>query len=281
MADGEQTYPQGEEQLIRNPAPRLSVPPAYLDHETHALWVHKDLVQVRNDYELEKYVHPADEEVELGDVMSWVDYVKRYGHAPTALLTWNENGLMAKLDYHSAPDESGLYGPGRLKWEATYRFAFSPEFKAWAQLCNGNFMNQKDLVEALEDHTDDIQDPSSADLLLLIRSLRSNVTSTASSELREDGTSHVKFEKEGRVNGGSDEVAIPGTFTIAIPVLKGDAVRFAIKIRLRLIIPENSPKPAFRLSMVNLDRVKDAVYLERVNQARALLPEAFSILRIA
>src|SRR5258708_38723511 len=79
------------------------------DPKTGAMWVHKDLVQARKDWE----IGPPRAEESFGDVESWAAYVKRFGLGDV-LLSWNPFGFRRILDY------SGNDVPaGGCRWKAT------------------------------------------------------------------------------------------------------------------------------------------------------------------
>jgi hypothetical protein len=254
----------------------LVIAPAYLDGATGALWVHKDYVPVRKDWEDEAHRSPASDDVAFGDVESWAQYVTRYGYPERALLTWNGKGLKAVLDYHRA-DEHEL--GGRRQWMARYPFFQSPELQAWVAFAGGQAHSQREAIERLEDLGEDIKEPSQAELTTLLRNLRANVSSEAETTLREDGTSAVSWKQDKTLKaGGTTE--LPPFITIGIPLLVGHPERYALRVRVRVSVDDRAHL-ALRFSLVNADRSLEDVYAQRVEAARALLGEAFTLLRAA
>ena len=80
---------------------------------------------------------------------------------------------------------------------------------------------QQQAVEFIENHAPDIRLPVAGDLADILRNLRSNVTSNAATELRPDGTSHVRFERKSGLTAGASEATLPAEIEIGIPILKG------------------------------------------------------------
>lgn len=266
----------------RDPDLTLIIEPAWTDPITGAVYVHRDLDLHRADWVTETHVSPPKGTHAFGDVPSWAEFVKRYA-APTEdaetnewapLLTWNASGLSAVLDFHSTTGD-----PGRCQWVACCPFVHSPEWLAWVKLASGGAIKQRELVEQLEDLAEDIREPSAADLMALLRSLRANVQSSASAELRPDGTTAVAWSQDKTLTGGkAGELGLPGILTIAVPVLKGDPQPYQLQVRLRVNI-DDSAHLAFRLSLVNAERVLEAVYQERVIAAERALGDGYSLLR--
>lgn len=256
----------------------LIITPTYLDSRTGALYVHRDLHQVREDWATEVHISPIEEQVALGDVASWAEYIKRFSGAPDypPFLSWNASGLYAVIDYHVGVDE-----PARCSWLATCPFVYSPEWSAWKKLASGSAVGQRQLVEALEDLAEDIREPDAARLMELLRSLRANVQTTAATSLQPDGSTSVAWGQDKTLTGGKPgALELPGILTIAVPVLKGDPQPYQLVVRLRVTIGDDG-KLTFRLSLVNAERVLEAVYEDRVRQAVGSLGEGFTLLRAA
>lgn len=266
-------------------APAVLVESSHLDPKSGALWVHKDLVPVVKPWEHEDHVGPVKAEEHFGDVPSWAEYVKRFAsddpdYAP--LITWNARGLRAVLDYHSSEDT-----PGRCQWTATHPFVLSREWQAWSQRANGRAMGQRELIEFLEDHQDDVKDPDPATLTNVLRLLRAQANAKADTELAADGSTKLVFSKETAVRSGTGDVTLPSEFSILIPVLKGhvDAkgapLLYRLAVRVRVSVGDDA-RLAFRLSIPNAERTLDAALLDQVESARAELSDTpLTILRAA
>ena len=261
-------------------APTIVVTPQYLDPVTGALYVHKDLIRVREDWDMEAHIAPVSVTDRYGDVESWVAYVQRFGNKEFALLSWNSSGLKATLDYHSSDDA------GRCTWVILHEFTHSREWKAWTGFASGNGVAQKVALEFLEDHAEDVLEPPSVDLMALLRGLRTTVASSASANIQPDGTTSVSFSQDKTLKGGAGSVELPSYLQIAVPVLKGHMdgegrpVRYSISVRLRASVGDDA-RLALRFSLPNAERVLETAYAERVELAKVLLGDEYSMLRAA
>ena len=230
-------------------------------------------------WDTEQHIPPFKAHERLGDVPSFCDYVQRFGQADRALLTWTTGGLKAVLDYGRIEE------PDRKAAIVEHPFQTTRQWQAWQRIANGNAIGQKALIEALEEHRQDVQDPDAATIVGLIASLRANVNVAATSELSAGGNTTLSFSRQTTVS-----VKLPTSITIGIPVLKGHTapdsqgvegpVRYAIEVLIRVDVLDGG-KLAFRLSMPNAEQALEDAVADRVAAARALLGEAFPLLRAA
>lgn len=286
MSTHEPTTPIAPHEL--STASRLAVAATYKDPCTNALYVHRDLEQVQAPWEEEAHIGPIRTIEHFGDVDSWVSYVLRYtadtdvGSDASLLpfLTWSSGGLHAVLDYHGAADE-----PGRCQWIAECPFVPSRQWRAWMALANGHPLGQRQAIERLEDLANDIVEPSAADLMLLLRTLRASVNAKADTDFRADGTTYVAFTKDQGVKTYAN-LELPPSIKVSIPVLKGHVdqdgreVRYGLWIRLRVSVGDDAHL-TFRFSAPNAEQAQEEVYAERVAAAKRLLGEALPLLRAA
>ena len=254
----------------------LVIEPVYVDPITRALYVHRDYDVAREDWEAETHIPPVDTDESFGDVSSFVTYVKAFAKKPH--LTWTAHGLKAVTDYHTKD------APDRCQWTADHPFVSSPEWTAWMRIASGEAIAHAKAVEVLEDRAEDIQEPDAAALMGILRNLRANVTATAQTELREDGTAAVSFSQDKTLRNPSPKVEIPPAFKIAIPVLKGHtdtngkSVKYTMSVRVRVSI-DNAAHLTFRFSIPLAEKVQEEVFAERVAEAKTLLGNDFTLLR--
>lgn len=254
-------------------APHLTLAPAYTDPKTGAVYVHEDLELAILPWEGEQHISPMSRAEGFGDVESWVAYVQRYGVPASTLLTWSDKGLCATLDY--AEDAAT---PGRCQWQALHPFVFSRELQAWQKFAGGQSQGQRAAIEFLEERSEDIVEPVANDLVTLLRSLRANVASKASAELRPDGTSSVSFASDRTIQAGTGQVELPPVMTIDIPILHGLPERFRLFVRVRVSVGDQA-QLALRFSLTNAEPTIDTVLSERVEAAQALLGDQYQMLR--
>ena len=287
------------EGFITQTAPSISVAPSFKDPITGATFVHRDLEQVAGAWDFESHVSPPDLSLAFGDVASFTKYVTTHGMRPFTLVTWNSAGLKATLDHHpvleSGEDNANPSINPRGKWLASYPFRLHPTFKAWSEVASGKPTAQQPLVEFLADHSDEIIEPAGSALLDILRTLRGNAAAKATTVLNEDGTSRVHFERETQVRGGAGtEAVLPAEIVIRTPVLmghvasvtddlKGDVagqpVAYKIALTLRVNVGDDA-RLAFRIGMPAREIILEQVYIERVEDARALM-DGYDLLRAA
>lgn len=253
--------------------PAVVIAPAWVDPISGATYVHADLEQGQREWANSEYIPPQRTHEQLGSAESWATYIKKFhGDDLGTLLTWGPCGFKAILDYHISMDD-----PGRCQWIAEMKFEFSNEWIQWRSMRENSPWPHKKAIERLEDLSEDITEPSPADLMNLIRNLRSTVNATAQTELLVDGTTRVGFTQEKAVKGISD-VALPSEFTIAIPVLRGSDVRYKIAVKLRANVDDQAHL-ALRFSIPSSERILDAVYKDELKIAETVLGKGYTILR--
>lgn len=271
-------------------APRIIIEPG-VSAPDGSYWVFNGAGYDRavEPWAVEQHVGPAKAAIKLGDVRPWVAYVQRYHHADRLLLTWSDAGLRAVLDYHASLD-----GAGRAQWTAEHPFVTSSQWRAWTAFADGKTLwTQQQTVNKLDELADDIVAPVASEVLDIIRTLRTTVKLAAKSEIREDGSSEIIWSKDSTVTG---KRAIPPEIQISIPVLKGHvsdtdkviAVKNERGEDVQRTLPAGTPvtyglpvkvRPAaeddgrllFRFLMPTAERVLEAVFVDRVSAARALL----------
>src|SRR5438552_15023804 len=74
-----------------------TVQPSVEDNQSGARWVHKDLVQVRQDW----VIGPPIVEEAFGDVECWASYICRFAEVGNSVIRRNGAGLQATADYNS------------------------------------------------------------------------------------------------------------------------------------------------------------------------------------
>jgi hypothetical protein len=237
--------------------------------------------QIVAPWAVENHIPPINKTERFGDVESWVNYIQFYGQDHDHL-TWSERGLCAVLDYYGSDGEVN-----RCQWIAEHPFELTSQWKAWSALTNGNARGQRQLLEALEDLSEDIVAPDGATIVGILRTLRATVNATAATDLKEDGFTRVEFTKNTTIQAG--QVSLPPEIKIAVPVLKGHTeekdgrlvpVLYSLPVRIRVSVDDQAHL-AFRLSMPTSERVLEAVYADRVAAAKRLLGTSYTLLRAA
>ena len=226
-------------------------------------------------------VPPVKADEKFADVKSWAAYVKTYRNPETAatLLTWNEKGLRAVLDYHSNGSEEA----GRCQWIATMPFQAAPEWAAWQKITIPAGLTQRQAVDALEERESEITDPATATLLTMLRNLRPYVNSKAEIALKPNGGTRMTYKDSG-VRSGPNEVELPGTLEVSIPVLRGAAddegkpLLAALTVRLRAT-SDKEDTVTLRFTVVHAEAALEDAMLSLVAAAETALGTGYSLLR--
>lgn len=280
------------------PAPHLALSPSVEDHESGALWLHKDYVQAVKPWENEAHQSPYQGILTFGDVPSFVSYVKNYGWPRGTLVAWNPKGLHARLDH--MPTRTGEeYAREWLasdRWRAHMPYELDPSFVAWSQMCSAGGVSHQKFIEYIDDHMDEILYPPHAELLELLRTLRGNYNTTGESSFNQDGTYAVAFTKQTGLKGANGgEVTLPKEIEVVLPVMKGwlesetvpeegkiegDPVRYKFAVRLRVSVEANG-HVEFYLTMPQRERVLAQVYGEIASMVQAAFGDEYELLRFA
>lgn len=263
-------------------APRLTIAPSFTAPDG-SVYVHQDLHKVVEPWAVEAHIAPIKKTERFGDVESWVSYVTEFGgEDENVLLTWSEHGLRAVMDYHYTDGT-----PQRCQWIAEHPFQLTSQWQAWAHLADGRPRSQRQLLESLEDLSEDIVEPDGATVVGILRTLRATVNATAATDLNADGSTRIDFTKNTTIQAG--QVSLPPEIKIGVPVLRGHTeekagrqvpVLYRLPVRVRVSV-DDSAHLAFRLSMPTAERVLEAVYADRVAAAKAMLGAGGTLLRAA
>lgn len=120
----------------------------------------------------------------------------------------------------------------------------TPAWTAWTKT-DGDLMDQAVYAEFIEDHLDDIRDPTAADMLELAQSLEANIGVQFKSAVRlANGQRQFQYEENQSATAGhAGAIEIPERFTIALAVwATGDAEPVAVDVRFRYRITQGGLK---------------------------------------
>jgi len=133
-------------------------------------------------------------------------------------------------------------------WTLGCSLAFQPEWNIWSK--RGIQLSQDDFIEFLQEHGDDIVEPTGADLIELIQDLSASEGSESQSFSR-------SFDKSGRVTykqkvTGADGAEIPAKMTIKVPVwTEDDKYDATVLVQAKV----RDARPVFILKVKNPDKV--------------------------
>lgn len=168
----------------------------------------------------------------------------------TAVFDFLENG---GGDGHGKPDVRDR-GWGQLS--AVIGFAESRKLKEWRKTLE--WMSQADFANFLEDHLEDVVEPSGQHLLEIATDLEASSTGGFKGKVNlQNGSVKLCYQDDVETS-----VEIPRTLTLGIPLFEhGD--RYKLGARLRFVISGGAVK--FKLLFTNLQDAKDQEF-ERIVQ---------------
>ena len=195
--------------------------------------------------------------VEVVEANSFINYLQKYKSEHTHLTASASRGFMrAILDYHG-PNE-----PDNCDHQLYFHPIASDEWNVWAHL-NGEWQEQRDFMEFLEENLTDIVTPDGALLLDMVRTFQGTKKIEFKAGVNNhDGTVQMRWS-ESIENGREGELLIPTEMELAIPVFQGDLEAYKIKVFLRHRIQNDGT-------------VK---FCYKLHRAPAIKREAFRLLR--
>lgn len=272
---------QADDQPESDRPPYLVLDPQIKDPDSGARWVHKDYILAVQPYAEEEHRAYISTSVDFGDLTSWADYMARFAEPAVSAVFWNSVGLRADLAYHATremrndqPTSAAAWRAQTVNWQAVYPFKPTPEWAAWAATANGQAISHAKIVEFLDEHLDDVQEPPALVLMNVLRKLRASTKYEAETELRENGTAAVSFRKDDKVVGDA-EVELPGEIEIVIPIMRGhvdaigEPINYKLVVKVRATVQDGAL--FLRLSIPAKDKVLEQVYDDLVSSARELL----------
>jgi uncharacterized protein YfdQ (DUF2303 family) len=147
---------------------------------------------------------------------SFADYLNRFKVTNTSVyvnIFSEKPSLTAVMDHH---------GPGEPSWGghvATFAPKFSMEWLAWKGLHAQEEFTQHELVAFIEDHANDLLEPTPAKMLTAVKTFEAVETHTYKSAMNLDnGNMEIEYMKD----GGQRKIAFPHTVTLRIPIIENE-----------------------------------------------------------
>lgn len=191
--------------------------------------------------------------VELLDAESFIKYVKDYGNAETTIFANpDKNTFTAIIDQHERAT-SGSPPAWWQKHQARYNCPLSRQWNTWTE-SNKKPMSQTEFAIWLEDHLDDVHEPSGAELLEIIMKFKLISKAQFGSSINLHN-GEVQFSWSNEHEKGTIE--IPETIKLGIPVYKnGD--EYAVKCRFKYRVNDGSLKLWYEI--IQLDEIRDHAF---------------------
>lgn len=193
---------------------------------------------------------------QLHDLRSFIDYVKQFQLAGTTTI-FAEPGFIAGgtgcikavFDYHK-PDE-----PNRLSHIATYAPRYSTQWQTWTGACGGA-MKQAEFAEFIEENRGDINEPSAAQLLDIVRTFKaSKKVDFDSLTYTSDGSALLHYSDKVEQQGKSGP--LPEIMRLGIPVFFRD-IPYLVGVFVRFRVGTGAV--TFQLKMDRADVMEDEAF---------------------
>jgi uncharacterized protein YfdQ (DUF2303 family) len=237
--------------------------------------------QVREIDPLDEPLIRIEEHVTLHDLDSFIAYVNKFrlaGDGGAATEIFGEPGfingsrarIVAKIDYHTPSS------PAHLKHSVLYEPRYSEQWMRWHNICKEP-VGQAQLAEFFEEASRDIQEPSAANLMDIIRFFKaSKAVQYDSAQYTNDGSIKINYSEEvmqqNRMKGHSPDLMLPEKIKIAIPVYFRDA-SYAMGVFIRFNV--HGGKVIFTLKLDRPDIIEDDAFehlIEKVKSETAIEP---------
>lgn len=180
------------------------------------------------------------------DVASFLAYFAQFapGQTPVMFAERNEKGLrvQAVFDYHANTD-----GRTQAKWGehiAVLQLAYDPDFAAWMK-ANGNFFEQLEFAEFVEDYTHLFVNPDGATMLEVAQELKAH--------------RNVQWQGGQRLSSGQQKLEY--SETLNAQTSRGDVFvpeRITVKMQIFAHIPAQELLAAFHWHLGNNKKMKFA-----------------------
>lgn len=195
-------------------------------------------------------------------VESFAAVVNDNSDARTKIFADTETGkVISVFDFlecggREGTDQPDIRARGWGQHTAQILFRESRKLKEWRKLLE--WTSQVDFANFIEDHLEDVMDPSGQDLLTIATDLEANSTGAFKGRVNLDnGDTRMSFQ-----NDTDTSVDIPKNLTLGIPLFEhGD--RYKLPARLRFHVSGGAVK--FKLLFTNLEDAKEQEF-ERIVQ---------------
>lgn len=180
---------------------------------------------------LKEYVTQAKTFVEP---KSFIDYLIQF-KSPTAICdaSLGQNKIVAVLDYHGRGRETtDAAVPGRAAHVVTLNCPWDVDYEKWRGIF-GRFIEQKPMIEFIEDMIHTIGSPPAADLIEAMGNVEiERVVKFRSAHNDRNGNIRFTYDEQ---DGGTGEFSLPDHVDIVVPIFQGgNPVQLTAKLRHRM-----------------------------------------------
>jgi uncharacterized protein YfdQ (DUF2303 family) len=231
------------------------------------LWRHASIESLER---FQSQPNRIEAEVQLNSVASFCEYVNRFANPASSIYLdvygdINQRGKIVAPSFVGVIDHPDKDTPAWGGFSAVYEPRLSMEWKAWRDLHGAGAVDQVRLVEFLEDHANDILEPTPASVLTAASQFEAVETHRYTSHRNLDnGNVQITYNK------GTDTatVTFPHRLTLSIPVVEGGGPR-RIDCRLRYRTAEGAIRFLVQLAE-DPDRLERDTYRAEAEAVRKL-----------
>jgi uncharacterized protein YfdQ (DUF2303 family) len=196
-----------------------------------------------------------------------LDYIKLYLNDTTVVCaSLNLMNIAAIFDWHDPG--SALNGWG--EHVATFPLQYTRAWQDWIRI-SGKPMSQQTFAEFVEEHLEDITEPTAAEVLTVATSLSGMRKVSFTNAVRlQNGDTSLCWEETTDAKAAGD-VRVPSGIKLRIPVFKGaeESTTFEVSGLFRYRI--NEGKLSFEVKLLHCDNIAELAFDEVVKNLRAKL----------
>lgn len=180
------------------------------------------------------------------DVDSLIDYSKRFVRNGSTVAFVSDTALSVVFDYH-APSSGADPEPAWCEHLAVHKFLLSPEWMEWLAR-NEKPFDQLALGEFIEDHLEDVVEPTAARLLEIVNRFQETRTATFVSGVQtQNGAVRLQYTEDAK----QGDIVIPPDIKLGIKPLRYSE-RYSLSGKLRYRIENARLKIWYRLQRPDL-----------------------------
>lgn len=175
------------------------------------------------------------------------------------------NRIVAVLNDHDAG------APGWRDYRALYEVRPTEEWLHWSRNVSGEFYSAVDFADIIEDYSYLIAEPSTADVLDLVRNFKAVQRVEFSDEIRDDNGDRALLYTSETSTG---ELIIPNSITLGIIVYEGASAR-SVEARFRYRI--NGGRALFGVRIAGVEAIENEAFEELTGSIGENLPDGVPI----
>lgn len=210
---------------------------------------------------LPQYAERAVNERTVTNAESFIAYVNRHGDRQTEI--WADqtrSRVVGVLDAHADVDhESDRFG--HEKHRVTLALEHTPAWKAWVE--GQGLKRQIEFAEHVEEYTENVVKPSSAELLEIAQTLQgARKAEFTSGQRLSNGEVQFRYVEDVQGKAGKNgDLTIPEEFELGLaPYVGGSAYKVIAKLRWRL----EGGNVLIGYKLIGLDRILEDAFMEMV-----------------